>query len=603
MTTPLKLSVILLILFTGGILGVQTASADGPLPDSACRTCHADKQEELTLPSGETLPLHVPMEALNQSPHSPDNQITCTGCHRPRAHYQFPHQPVQVETRRQFAQQVSERCQSCHTPHSPLHKSDTPNPEFPACAECHGSHQIDRPADILNSMPANCLSCHTGRTEKWAVDLIRPRVGLGQPAEGYVGSSRCFGCHDKKYAAWQDTLHANMIQNPNDKPGVIVGNFNILDPDLTFGRDDVAYTIGSKWKQRYLTQSEDGNFYVLPAQWNVATAEWVPYNADTWQDKEWRQSCGGCHVTGLNTKTWGFVEFGIGCEACHGPGEAHADDPKNVKPFKEVDDQVCGACHSRGTSPDGLAFPATYRPGDSLTDHFTFTTDDSAVWPDGSAKKHHQQYMDWQSDSRMPQSETTACVSCHSPHSNGIGQTQLKAPLNQLCQNCHFDKQAIIKHTPYHDKATGKRDFLCTDCHMPKMATSAVPYDIHNHSFTQPNPQASLEHGGAEAMPNACNTCHTRPGEGPEWAAQTIEYVQRTIVSNASAPAFGPGPTPTSPPPPTPISSAGQYPVPDTQFEAWGWLRALIFLGVAAIIAGLVYLIFRSIQSRRAANV
>ncbi len=245
----------------------------------------------------------------------------------------------------------------------------------------------------------------------------------------------------------------------------------------------------------------------------MATGKWEPYHPDDWETRDWRQECGSCHVTGLETQNWTFSEFGVGCESCHGPGEAHAADPENVKPFAEVDDQVCGACHSRGESPDGHPFPATYRPGDTLTDHFTFTTSEEALWPDGSAKLHEQQYMDWILDNTMVDSGKVNCTTCHAVHDTGAAEGQIVKPLNQLCVDCHEQQGALVRHTPFHEAAIQKHEFACTDCHMPKLATNATPFDMHNHAFMQPNPQGSIDHGGVADMPNACNQCHQGAGE------------------------------------------------------------------------------------------
>jgi predicted CXXCH cytochrome family protein len=266
--------------------------------------------------------------------------------------------------------------------------------------------------------------------------------------------------------------------------------------------------------------------------------------------------------------------------------------------FAESDDQVCGSCHSRGESPDGLSFPATYRPGDNLADHFSFTTDESALWPDGSAKKHHQQYMDWQLGSDMSLSEETSCTTCHSVHDSGAEQSQLKKPVGELCVECHSEKKALYKHTPYHEQAREEKEFTCVDCHMPTMATSAVPFDIHNHSFKQPDPQATVEYGGVDIMPNACNLCHTGRDEGPEWAAQTIAYVKKVSPKRAS---LGPGPTPTPPPPPTPLPSVGQ-PAEPVSVQTWGWVRTTAFAVMILGLAAILFLVFRSLRSRRSAN-
>jgi len=598
-------------LLLGGLVAVASvmfgpaapALAADPPDDSACRECHSENQDEFTLPSGETFPLLVPLDALDNSPHHShaETPVSCTDCHRSRVRYQYPHQPNPAQTRQEFRQEVSGNCQDCHFPHRPLHNDlDVPEADLPMCADCHGSHQIDRVDDVLNSMPANCVSCHTEQTTDWAADYVAPRPGFGQGAEGYVGSDYCAACHDQEYFTWRETLHAQMVQEVSTDSSVIMGNFNSADSALTFGRDEVLYTIGSRWKQQYLTRDEAGKFLILPAQWNIAQRQWAPYNPDTWQTTEWQQACGSCHVTGLDTQTGQFAEFGIGCESCHGPGADHVANPRQVKPFVGVDEQVCGQCHSRGQSPDGLPFPATYRPGDTLTDHFSFTTAESHVWPDGSAKSNYQQYMDWQLGSAM--AAATNCTTCHAVHDNGVGRSQLRQPLNDLCVQCHNDKKAIVTHTPYHDRAVNQHDFTCADCHLPKMATSVEPYDISNHSFLQPNPQGTLDHGGLENMLNACNTCHTDVGETPAWAVSTINYAQISVTPMPAS-VFGPGPTPTSPPPPTPLPSVGQKAdVDQVRVETGRWLRNLVF-GIAGLMAlGIVYLVYRYIKIRGGDN-
>jgi hypothetical protein len=128
---------------------------------------------------------------------------------------------------------------------------------------------------------------------------------------------------------------------------------------------------------------------------------------------------------------------------------------------------------------------------------------------------------------------------------------------------------------------------------MPKMAASGPEaakgelFDLHSHTFMQPNPQATLEHGGVETMPNACNNCHTGYGESPEWAAQTIAYAKTQRSPDPSS-FWGPGPTPTSPPPPTPIPSVGR-PVELVREETGQWLRTTFFavvwtLGLAVLL-------------------
>jgi len=589
-----RLFAAVLIIGVGALSGIwaapETARAQDftPLPtpativDAGCRGCHGDKTDEHALPSGETFVLGIDLAALDASPHSARNAtpVSCGACHVNDTNYRYPHAPNPASDLLAFRASVGQRCEDCHYPHTPFHSEvDAAIYVAPTCVDCHGSHDIARVDEMAQVMPERCVACHTDRSRDWVADFLEPLPGLGNGAEGFAGSMRCAGCHEEKYFSWRSTLHAQIIQNPATHPEVVVGDFATEEFDLPFTLADVAYTIGGRWKQLYMTETVSNTFAILPAQWLVATEAWAPYHPETWQESDWRMECAGCHVTGLDTTTWTFTEFGVGCESCHGPGAAHAADPETIKPFAAVDDQVCGACHSRGLSPEGHPFPATYRPGDTLREHFTFATDANSIWPDGSAKLHYQQYMDWQLGSTMQQAPDMHCTTCHNVHESGAAPAQLKDTENALCLACHAPQAAIVRHMPYHETALRSNDFKCSDCHMPLMATSAVAYDIHNHSLLQPNPAGTIEHGGLEAMPNACNNCHNRPGGDATWAAETIAFA-REQAPPVTGGFFGPGPTPTSPPPPTPMAAVGQPPLEVDQIEPRVWARwTLIALG------------------------
>lgn len=594
-----------------------------PPPERGCRGCHGATSRTLTFASGEVVPVEVDLSALDASPHtmaSMNEPVACLGCHGDEINHRYPHVAIKETTRRDYALRVSRRCEDCHYAHKPFHAPDpgegdealaesAPVDEslFPACVDCHGNHAIARVKEIGTAMPPLCLACHSDETVEWAEEYVAPRPGFGQGAPGYAGSTRCNGCHDDKYFTWQQTLHARLIQNPRKRPSAVAGDFAHRDPGLTFTIEEVAFTIGSRWKQVYVSQPMTGTFTILPAQWNVAAGEWVPYQStEGGAGSDWLTACGSCHVTGLQTEAeaaeWSFTEFGVGCESCHGPSAEHASDPENVKPFAKADSQVCGACHSRGVSPEGHPFAATFRPGEALADHFAASDSAEVRWPDGSARLNHDQYRDWTLGNTMAEEPSFSCATCHEVHGPGVDAGQLRKPVNELCLECHSEKSSLIAHMPYHEQATQTYDFSCSDCHMPKVATSVTPFDIHSHSFQHPEPERSIEYGGADVMPNACNTCHTDYGESPEWAAQMIEWA--AAAGGATQPGFfGPGPTPTSPPPPTPIPSAGEAPEEIATRRPGRWLRILFFAGSGILAASVLFLIVRTLVNRRRSHV
>ena len=585
-----------------------TAQSVSPLPtpagqvDAACRGCHGEKTDLLTLPSGETLPLGVDLAALDASPHSVrhDESLPCTSCHINDTNYRYPHLDNPAQNAHEYAAATSQSCTGCHYPHLPFHEAvDQSTATPPTCADCHGSHDIAPVEAMWSTMPDKCVQCHTDQSRAWVADFLTPRPGIGEGAAGYGGSLRCAGCHEDNYFTWRDTLHAHIIQDPKANPEAVIGDFRVPYPERPFELEDVSYTIGSRWKQVYMTRTVSNTFEILPAQWDVRAEAWAPYHSEDGQNLDWAEACSGCHVTGLDVATGTFTEFGVGCESCHGPAAAHAADPENVAPYVTVDAQVCGACHSRGVSNDGRhAFPTTYQPGDTLAEHFNFATDATAVWPDGSARLNHQQYMDWQLGSSMALAPDMSCATCHAVHGAGVDPGQLKDTSNELCLSCHGDQAALVRHTPFHEVAMAERDFLCTDCHMPLMATSSDHFDIHNHSLLQPNPQGTIDHGGLTTMPNACNNCHNRPGEDPAWAVQTIAFAQEQAPPVAGG-FFGPGPTPTSPPPPTPMAAAGQAPIVPDPAETGEWVRIGFFVLIGLVLFLFSAWLFYWVQARR----
>ena len=104
-----------------------------------------------------------------------------------------------------------------------------------------------------------------------------PPSAANSGAAQFVGSAACESCHRDIYTRWKTTLMANVVRDPKQHPDAILGDFSRPNPLVTFTPADVAFTYGSKWKQRYFTRIGD-DYFVFPAQWDVRNKTWRAYS-------------------------------------------------------------------------------------------------------------------------------------------------------------------------------------------------------------------------------------------------------------------------------------------------------------------------------------
>lgn len=352
-----------------------------------------------------------------------------------------------------------------------------------------------------------------------------------QPANGYTGSAACQDCHASEYARWQKTRMANVIVDAQAHPEAVLGDFTAPNALVTFDRGEIAFTYGSKWKQRYFTKRGD-DYYVFPVQWDVLAKTWRRYyvenGTDWWAehypaDQMQRPTgplCDGCHATNYDIATKQPTEWNVGCEKCHGPGEQHVSNPQlaNIVNPARLDHErgvdVCIQCHSQGqprTNPINGAYydwPVGYEPGDRLSDFWrleehTLGEETFTHWPDGSAHKNRMQGNDYVT-SRMYQ-RGVACWDCHDAHGTQNSADLIKPP-ESLCGTCHGPETpagppgSVIEHTHH---SAGNVE--CQDCHMPKIARTIADVNVRSHTFRFVSPTATQRY----KIPNPCTSCHT----------------------------------------------------------------------------------------------
>jgi predicted CXXCH cytochrome family protein len=360
----------------------------------------------------------------------------------------------------------------------------------------------------------------------------------------YVGSETCRRCHLAAYEGWKKSRMANILLDPRQHPEAVVGDFAHPDPVRTFTLDEVAFTYGGRFKQRYFTKRGD-DYFPLPAQWDVQKHRWLPYHVedgtDWWVsyygptnfDRPTGPTCDGCHSVNYDIQTKRVTEWNVGCEKCHGPGSAHVAHPTRtniVNPdkldFVRAND-TCIQCHSQGrplTNPiSGRYFdwPVGYTAGDRLADYWQLEdTKPGATnfyqFADLTAHKNRMQGNDFVQSNMYHRQ--IRCFDCHQVHSSAVSALPVSG--NALCLGCHTRQNpaglhgTVSQHTHHAANSAGSQ---CVACHMPRIEQTIKDNYVAAHTFRFITPQQTEQSG----IPNPCTSCHT--GKSPQWAKQELE--------------------------------------------------------------------------------
>jgi hypothetical protein len=337
-------------------------------------------------------------------------------------------------------------------------------------------------------------------------------VGLGiffmattAGAANYVGSEQCFSCHADQFNDWQASGHPWKLRK------VAKARYSGLPLPSGYNWDDISYVIGgANKKARFInlegyviTTAKDGS--EAKTQYNLNNGKWSFYHKG--EKKPYK--CGPCHMTAYSPDgnqdgrpgmigTW--MEDGIGCEECHGPGSDHIQKPAKDNVKIESSTQACAKCHQRG----GI----NPRPPVS-----------------GGFIKHHEQGNEILAGSH----KELSCMECHDPHKRAI-------LVKDTCATCHEDQA-----TSYMKTTHGKGEIKCYECHMARASKSAIKMnkfsgDVRSHIFKiNTDPTASMfetvEKDGKKStfaksfitLDFACLGCHL--GRDLNWAAKNAKNI------------------------------------------------------------------------------
>jgi predicted CXXCH cytochrome family protein len=438
----------------------------------------------------------------------------------------------------------------------------------------------------------------------FAAGKFTPLVGvaMAEPTGNiprHVGAAACAECHPRQAEQWRGSHHALAMQEANEK--TVLGDFsgirfahggvtsrffrrdnkyfvNTDGPDGRLADFEIRFTFGIHPLQQYLIELPGGRLQALSIVWDTRSRKeggqrWYHlYPGErikagdplhwTARSQNWNYMCAACHSTDLRKNydaaadafATRWSEINVACEACHGPGSAHAQWGRQAPASRAMATDkglvvssgigtdrrwvfahgekiahrtgaaaaggvldACFACHSRRRQ---IVEPPI--PGAAFLDNYAPTLLEAGAYhPDGQIDGEVYEYGSFM-QSRMHRAGVV-CGDCHDSHS-----LRLKAAGNALCAQCHRSDAFDVES--HHGHKAGSTGSLCIDCHMPQKTYMGVDRR-RDHGFRVPRPDLSVKYG----LPNACDRCHDkRPGQ---WAAQAVERWRGKVQPPAQAPA------------------------------------------------------------------
>ncbi len=339
----------------------------------------------------------------------------------------------------------------------------------------------------------------------------------------YVGAASCAKCHAQIYRRQQNSHHARTITLAAGLASVPLPPGPVTDPEdpkvtHTFHRDGnkievtakvddkvvkaiVDYAIGSGHHGVTMLARDASGHRALRMSYYADGTTWAltnpvssrPVNREGFLGEQLSESafreCLNCHSTRFNSESHPnrpeAADNGIGCERCHGPGEAHLKSVQSGFPQIAIAQPriashaeraaLCAQCHrAQGSIP----------PSDPR-----FVRFQSSTLPYSRCVTESGGRLD--------------CVTCHNPH--GDVETR-SAYYEAKCLACHAGTSTAAgkaKPEPTEDTVPAPVCSVnpranCIECHMPKSTSSlaATPLTDH-HIRIHPPPPSSTRTGSS----------------------------------------------------------------------------------------------------------
>lgn len=336
----------------------------------------------------------------------------------------------------------------------------------------------------------------------------------------YAGSKACYACHTGIYRSFsQSDMGRSMSLAKDWKPGVLPPEATLRQPGgsrvFTVSHKEsgwfqsesepgvfetehpLGYTVGSGangltfliQRGNYLFQAPL-SFYSRANKWDFSPGY---EQADLGFSRVVPEECINCHAcraapianrSGAYAEN-PFTELAIGCENCHGPGEAHVKsvgkkpgtmvNPAKLNP--RLAENICMNCHQVGDTrvlQSGKSYQ-DFRPGQWLFDTAVIVRQTGRT--DQADLLEHYSAMQVSRCFRISNGKLS-CLTCHDPHvqprnQEAVGYYRAKCLTCHTNQSCRVPLEVRAAQTPSND---------CAGCHMPKRSVQQISHSaLTNH--------------------------------------------------------------------------------------------------------------------------
>ena len=354
-----------------------------------------------------------------------------------------------------------------------------------------------------------CKNCHAAIYESFA------KTGMGQ---SFGPPTQAKSSGEFKGKSFHDAF-ADIYYQPYWKgDSLYLKEYRLDNGDTIYTRNEkVHYIVGSGQHTNSHINSANGYLHQMPFTYYTQKGVLsLPPGFEEGNNSRFSRALGmeclSCHnsypehVAGSFNK-YENMPLGIGCERCHGPGEAHVKlkkagvmvdigkeiDYSIVNPAKlpyEKQKDLCQRCHMQGNAilNKGKNWD-DFKPGMDLKDVMNIFMPKLKNEEGSFIMASHPDRLGlskcFVESANRDEVVSMTCITCHNPHQS-VRETKMEY-FNTKCLNCHQQEQVLS--CPKYSSSTN-----CIDCHMQKSGTVDIPHvTVTDHYIRVYDDQSDLQ--------------------------------------------------------------------------------------------------------------